>query len=932
MRATEESEKKPHDSLEDGVHTKLSPMKNHGDNDPGSQATITAAAATADLMAIAGTTPSPTAKADSAPTAPLSPPSDELMDVTMELAGDSVRDSCDAAVVTMDVDVSKVTEESSIPIKDNGKSIETKREAQFEKDAVAPTEAEDLQIKKGDDVRVLYEVPDMFNEFHNEWYIGTVAEVISESSSSSTISKIRVQYDDHTIENCSPGDLEKLDVSIQDSNERFFPKTFSVGDIVDAKHQDKPKWYRGRIADVSKDGSLCDVMYYDQDYESRIPSKEKKIRLIQRSDSSGEWLMGRAVSLKGSDSRLRSGTVSHRLRTNGFEVSFSDGSSESFSYKEVVKAVLQKHIHNQHVWPIAHTNNMAETIALRRRRTAQKNATNELSEQERKPALKIEKQLKPGRAKSEKKPVAKSSGRTRSSSRTVGIVKTEPIAVTDVLTPSGKSSGNCRITAGNQSGPFEVGTIVCIEDRTWPGRNDPGGVARICKVHHASNGSITYDVKYVLESRKENAVEDIYVSLHTEYVSPSKQRRGCIHNEGERKQTRKISGRSQVTSKSKTTTTKKVVKSEPVEAADEVDDASMIDHDDSECLALQALDSQGPAVAPPVLENRNVAKDFPAGLPNVLWCALNSPEPQTGANFLRDLLCVHDAVPPSTMVQKLMDLMKYGPKAEGSSVYFKDPQRIELASDYVYGLVSASSRLVRDDETALFGPSSWDDIDVLLSQSISETENMVSGRRLAQGLQLAARGAKLLALMLATELQGENLYSTSSPTFDSTSPKAMPTARLVRSYGVRSGLKAAVEHMTKCLVRHSRWVMDQVELVSSGSDMGISDECCALEARLCLESLGSVICFTAWLFCVEEKVEVSDPDVAFVIKDAFLIEMRRCLEDVPEMNERDKKKFVKKLKMYFLLYLSEEFCTPIVVTLGKMMGVDDELALVGLVA
>jgi len=276
--------------------------------------------------------------------------------------------------------------------------------------------------------------------------------------------------------------------------------------------------------------------------------------------------------------------------------------------------------------------------------------------------------------------------------------------------------------------------------------------------------------------------------------------------------------------------------------------------------------------------------------------------------------------------------MKFGPKGEGSSVYFKDPHRTELAAQYVYGLVSASSRLVRrGDSGALFGPSSWDDIEVLSSQSIVQTENMISGRRLAQGLQLAARGAKLLSLLFLTELQGQDLYSTSSATLDSTALKSMPTVRLVKTYGVRKGLKAAVEHMTKCLVRHSRWIMDSGGLEQSAS-ASPSDESCCLEARVCLDNLGSAICVIAWLFCVEERIPIKDHSVAFVIRDAFLVEMERSLEDVPEMNERNKKKFDRKLKMYFLLSLMEEFATPMVMTLGKMIGVEDDLALVGLVA
>lgn len=373
-----------------------------------------------------------------------------------------------------------------------------------------------------------------------------------------------------------------------------------------------------------------------------------------------------------------------------------------------------------------------------------------------------------------------------------------------------------------------------------------------------------------------------------------------------------------------------VVKQEPFDdeiVFDEIDNSSLGDLDLAE---LSIAPEGGPAIDPLVLEKRKIAKDFPPGLPNMLWCALNSPEALTGSNFLHDMLCAHDSVPPSTMVVKLMDLMKYGPKAEGSSVHFKDPARTELASQYVYALLWASRRLVRRDSGALFGPSCWDDIETLLSQSVTQTENMISGRRLAQSLQLAARGAKLLSTMLLTELQGHDLYSTTS-TLDSTAMLGMPTVRLVNIYGVRSSLKTAVKHMTTCLVRHSRWVMDSggIELSTTKST---SDESCCLEARMCLDNLGRIVCAIAWLFCVEERVAIDDKSVAFVIKDSFLVEIERALEDLPEMNERNKKKFVKKCKMYFLMSLTEEFAERMVANVGEMIGgCKDELSLAGLV-
>lgn len=93
---------------------------------------------------------------------------------------------------------------------------------------------------------------------------------------------------------------------------------------------------------------------------------------------------------------------------------------------------------------------------------------------------------------------------------------------------------------------FEVGTIVFVQDRTWPGRNDLGGVARIVKVHQPNNEDdddgdgddrATYDVKYVLETRREKYVEEEFLSLQTEYVSPSKKGQGSgfveIENNGD---------------------------------------------------------------------------------------------------------------------------------------------------------------------------------------------------------------------------------------------------------------------------------------------------------------------------------------------------------------------------------------------------------------
>lgn len=82
------------------------------------------------------------------------------------------------------------------------------------------------------------------------------------------------------------------------------------------------------------------------------------------------------------------------------------------------------------------------------------------------------------------------------------------------------------INGDGKSAKFDVGTLVFVEARTWPGMNKLGGVARVTKVHmptrNSTLDSVKYDVAYVIETRREKMVDEQYVSLHTAYVSPSK--------------------------------------------------------------------------------------------------------------------------------------------------------------------------------------------------------------------------------------------------------------------------------------------------------------------------------------------------------------------------------------------------------------------------
>ena len=86
-------------------------------------------------------------------------------------------------------------------------------------------------------------------------YVGTVVRASG--------GNVRVKFDDETTDAIPREEVEKLASPISDNPEAHYPERFYVGDIVDAKFQDKSRWYRGRIATVNEDGSACDIMYYD---------------------------------------------------------------------------------------------------------------------------------------------------------------------------------------------------------------------------------------------------------------------------------------------------------------------------------------------------------------------------------------------------------------------------------------------------------------------------------------------------------------------------------------------------------------------------------------------------------------------------------------------------------------------------------------------
>ena len=76
---------------------------------------------------------------------------------------------------------------------------------------------------------------------------------------------------------------------------------------------------------------------------------------------------------------------------------------------------------------------------------------------------------------------------------------------------------NLNLTPEPILSPFKVGNIVEVARRKQPGVNEEGGVAEIMEVN-SRRGQVYYRVRYVLDKREENELDDSILKL---WVSPA---------------------------------------------------------------------------------------------------------------------------------------------------------------------------------------------------------------------------------------------------------------------------------------------------------------------------------------------------------------------------------------------------------------------------
>mmetsp|Transcript_2476 Transcript_2476/g.4481 ORF Transcript_2476/g.4481 Transcript_2476/m.4481 type:complete len:232 (+) Transcript_2476:970-1665(+) len=225
---------------------------------------------------------------------------------------------------------------------------------------------------------------------------------------------------------------------------------------------------------------------------------------------------------------------------------------------------------------------------------------------------------------------------------------------------------------------------------------------------------------------------------------------------------------------------------------------------------------------------QKLPKMLHSSLLNSLGRALNSTEPHVGADLLTHMFVVHNKVPTDSLKEGLLDLLKHGPKCEGTAFY--DPNRMELAT-------RCTQKLISSDQS--FGPISWHGLELLLSMSINEGAILPSNLSTPDALSKTSCALQFLSHLLSHQLKdvmksAGDLPGRSGNTYDSGS---IANGLVRQSSGVRGALKMVTMFNAKCWIRHGQWVLNPFDSSSPG-DLYLTRDLrnrCRAETNRCLE-------------------------------------------------------------------------------------------------
>ena len=148
--------------------------------------------------------------------------------------------------------------------------------------------------------------------------------------------------------------------------------------------------------------------------------------------------------------------------------------------------------------------------------------------------------------------------------------------------------------------------------------------------------------------------------------------------------------------------------------------------------------------------------------------------------------------------------------------------------------------------------------------------------------------------------------------------------------GIRESLEITVRLTFQSWIRHGHWsygFMNEGRRICKSSD----EQRCATEAKCCVNYLGEIVCFLAWLYCAEGEIQFAASDCCSVIADAMTSEIEKAgygnlnMKSLHEPNGTMEQKYGKSIKLRFLLSLNTEFSRPLQLNIGQILTLSADL-------
>jgi hypothetical protein len=293
------------------------------------------------------------------------------------------------------------------------------------------------------------------------------------------------------------------------------------------------------------------------------------------------------------------------------------------------------------------------------------------------------------------------------------------------------------------------------------------------------------------------------------------------------------------------------------------------------------------------------------------------------------MLSVANMIPNKSLADRLFQFVLHGPMLDDAK--YNEPQKTHLVFDYIDRLVAKKDLIEMIHPIA---PKDFSQFEMLIKSPLNGVEKTLPStksaskiRRSSLSLYHSRKAITFAERNISNEL---NDLITDSSNFDQKILRTLPFVSTLLKEEPRKLLQVMTEIIIKTWLNHGHWI---VGFVGEGKRRcsTLDESRCSMEVCETMKSLGRILCHVAWLFCATESLPFPDYQCCYVIRDIVLRELE-CFEFNElcdgKATKTLKKQFSRDLKLRFILSLEASFATNLLVRIGELLDLEEEVSMI----